>query len=206
MLVRASYRLGPGTLTAGWQGDYGRDIDRPRNNSTTVRFYYPEENSSRFTLNWETGAVAGFSRIGFIGFLGSYDQITNQYRFATPDAAATLEQADVSANDFQARGFAERFIGPVRFEVGVDINGRYDLHALDNFVRYTVPPEERSNVSVEDAAQDGCRRLPDGRDGAPAAAPALGRRAVRQRDDGERRRLLRGPSRRTTTPCPAPSR
>ena len=151
VLVRASYRLGPGTLTAGWQGDYGRDIDRPRNNSTTVRFYYPEENSSRFTLNWETGAVAGFSRIGFIGFLGSYDQITNQYRFATPDAAATLEQADVSANDFQARGFAERFFGPVRFEVGIDINGRYDLHALDNFVRYTVPPEERSNVSVDDA-------------------------------------------------------
>ena len=76
VLVRASYRLGPGTLTAGWQGDYGRDIDRPRNNSTTVRFFYPEENSSRFTLNWESGAVAGFSRIGFVGLLGSYDQIT----------------------------------------------------------------------------------------------------------------------------------
>ena len=151
VLVRASYRLGPGTLTAGWQGDYGRDIDRPRNNSTTVRFYYPEENSSRFTLNWESGPVAGFSRIAFIGFLGSYDQITNQFRFATPDAAATLEQADVSANDFQTRGFAERFFGPVRVEVGVDINGRYDLHALDNFVRYTLPPEERSNVSVDDA-------------------------------------------------------
>ncbi len=151
LLLRASYRLGPGTLTAGWQGDYGRDIDRPRNNSTTVRFYYPEENSSRFTLNWDSGSVAGFSRIGFVGFIGSYDQITNQYRFATPDAAATLEQADVSANDFQARGFAERFFGPVRVEVGVDINGRYDLHALDNFVRYTLPPEERSNVSVDDA-------------------------------------------------------
>ena len=151
VLVRGSYDLGPGTLTAAWQGDYGRDIDRPRNNSTTVRFFYPVENSSRFTLAWETEPVAGFSRIGFIGLLGAYDQITNQYRFATDENAATLEQADVSANDFQARGFAERFIGPVRVEVGVDINGRYNLHALDNFVRYTLPPEERSNVSVDDA-------------------------------------------------------
>jgi hemoglobin/transferrin/lactoferrin receptor protein len=151
VLVRGSYDLGPGTLTAAWQGDYGRDIDRPRNNSATVRFYYPEENSSRFTLSWETEPVAGFSRIAFIGFLGSYDQITNQYRFATSSAAATLEQADVSADDFQARAFAERFFGPVRLELGVDINGRYNLHALDNFVRYTLPPEETSNVSIDDA-------------------------------------------------------
>jgi outer membrane receptor protein involved in Fe transport len=151
VLVRASYDLGPGILTAGWQGDYGRDIDRPRNNSTTVRFYYPEENSSRFTLNWESEPFAGFSRIGFVGLLGSYDQITNQFRYPTSSAAATLEQADVSANDFQARGFAERFFGPVRVEVGVDVAGRFDLHALDNFVRYTLPPEERSNVSVDDA-------------------------------------------------------
>ena len=151
VLVRSSYDLGVGTLTAAWQGDYGRDIDRPRNNSTTVRFYYPEENSSRFTLSWETEPVAGFSRIAFVGMIGSYDQITNQYRFATGQNPATLEQADVSANDFQARGFAERFFGPVRVEVGIDINGRYNLHALDNFVRYTIPPEERSNVSVDDA-------------------------------------------------------
>jgi outer membrane receptor protein involved in Fe transport len=151
ILLRGSYDLGAGTLTAAWQGDYGRDIDRPRNNSTTVRFYYPEENSSRFTLAWETEPVAGFSRIAFVGLIGSYDQITNQYRFATGEAPATLEQADVSANDFQARAFAERFFGPVRVEVGVDFNGRYDLHALDNFVRYTLPPEERSNVSVDDA-------------------------------------------------------
>ena len=151
VLVRGSYDLGVGTLTAGWQGDYGRDIDRPRNNSTTVRFYYPEENSSRFTLAWETEPVAGFSRIAFIGLIDSYDQITNQYRFATDENPATLEQADVSANDFQARAFAERFIWRVRLEVGVDINGRYNLHALDNFVRYTLPPEERSNVSVDNA-------------------------------------------------------
>jgi outer membrane receptor protein involved in Fe transport len=150
-LVRASYLLGPGTLTAGWQGDYGRDIDRPRNNSDVVRFYYPEENSSRFTLSYDGHPFAGFSRVGFVGFIGAYDQITDQYRFPTPSTVASVERADVSANDFQARGFAERFFGPVRVEVGVDVNGRYGLHALDIAVRYTDPVEETVNVSVEDA-------------------------------------------------------
>ena len=40
-LIRGNHQVGPGVLTAGWQSDYGRDIERPRNNSQTVRFYYP---------------------------------------------------------------------------------------------------------------------------------------------------------------------
>lgn len=151
VLLRAVYRLGPGTLTAGWEGDYGRDIDRPRNNSQTVRFFYPEENSSRFTLSYETEGVAGFARLGVSGFLGSYGLITDQYRFATSTSVASLERADVTANDFQFRGFAERFFGPVRVEVGVDVNGRYGLHALDVAVRYADPIVESVNVSVNKA-------------------------------------------------------
>jgi outer membrane receptor protein involved in Fe transport len=150
-LVKTAWRIGPGTLTAGWEGDYGRDIDRPRNNSATVRFFYPEENSSRFALGWESGAVGPLSRTGFSAFIGSYGLITDQYRFATPSSDATLERADVSANDFQVRGFAERFFGPVRVEAGLDVNGRYGLHALDVNVRYADPIAETVNVSVDDA-------------------------------------------------------
>ncbi len=151
VLLRAVYRLGPGTLTAGWAGDYGRDIDRPRNNSQAVRFFYPEENSSRFTISYETESVAGFARLGVSGFLGSYGVITDQYRFATSTSVASLERADVTANDFQFRGFAERFFGPVRVEIGVDVNGRYGLHALDVAVRYADPIVENVNVSVDNA-------------------------------------------------------
>jgi hemoglobin/transferrin/lactoferrin receptor protein len=151
VLVKAAYRLGPGTLTAGWQGDYARDVGRPRNDSNTVRIYYPEENSSRFNLNYESEPVGGFSRIGFNGFIGSYDVITDQYRYATPSAEASLERADVRANDFGGRAFAERFFGPVRLELGLDVNGRYGLHALDVSVRYTDPAVENVSVAVEDA-------------------------------------------------------
>jgi len=153
VLLKAGHRVGPGMLTAGWQGDWGRDIGRPRNNSQTVRFYYPEENSSRFTLNYDVDPVGGFSRLGLTAFLGSYDLITDQDRFATSLRPRSIERADVTANDFSARAFAERFFGLVRVEAGIDVNGRYDLHALDISIIFRDPPESNVNVSVEDAAK-----------------------------------------------------
>ena len=152
VLVRAAHRLGSGTLTAAWQGDYARDIGRPRNNSQTVRFYYPEEDSSRFTLSYDVDPVGGFSRIGVMGFIGSYSQITDQLTNATATRPQSVERADVSADDYQFRAFAERFLGPARLEFGVDIGGRYNLHALDIGLVYDqIPPTERVNVSVDDA-------------------------------------------------------
>ena len=37
----------------------------------------------------------------------------------------------MSAKDFQVRTFAKRFVGPARVDVGLDLNGRYGLHAVD---------------------------------------------------------------------------
>lgn len=151
VLLKAGHRVGPGMLTAGWQGNWGRDIGRPRNNSQTVRFYYPEENSSRFTLSYDVDPMGGFSRLGLTAFFGTYDLITDQDRFATSSQPRSIERADVSANDFSVRAFAERFFGPVRVEAGVDVNGRYDLHALDISIIFRAPPETNVNVSVDDA-------------------------------------------------------
>ena len=39
----------------------------------------------------------------------------------------------------------------MRLEVGLDVNGRYGLHALDVSIRYTDPIVENVNVSVDDA-------------------------------------------------------
>jgi outer membrane receptor protein involved in Fe transport len=156
VLLRADYRVGPGVMTGSWQGDWGRDIERPRNNSSTVRFYYPEENSSRFTLGWETEPFAGFSRMGVTAFLGSYSQITDQDRFATPTTPRSIERADVSADDYEARAWVERYIGPTRMEFGLHANGRFDLHALDVSLVYDDPgnPITNVNVSVDDARKN----------------------------------------------------
>jgi hypothetical protein len=43
-LVHFTHALAKGVLSAAWQSDYGRDFERPRNNSRTVRFYHPFEN------------------------------------------------------------------------------------------------------------------------------------------------------------------
>ena len=153
-LVNVSHALGTGFLTAAWQSDFGRDFERPRNNSRTVRFYYPFENSHRFTTSYDIPDVAGFRKLSFTGFLGTYEQRTDQDRFATATTGRSIERADISANDFHVKGSAERLAGPARIEFGVDVNGRYGLEALDIIQAFSLAgalTTDTTNVSVEDA-------------------------------------------------------
>ena len=153
-LVHFTHAIRKGFLSAAWQSDYGRDAERPRNDSRTVRFYYPFETSHRLTTTYEIPDVAGFRRMAFTGFFGGYEQRTDQDRFATPTTGRSIERADVSANDFHVKGNAERFAGPARLEFGVDVNGRYDLEALDVLQAFDLDgglSRETTNVSVEDA-------------------------------------------------------
>jgi hemoglobin/transferrin/lactoferrin receptor protein len=137
-LARGEYQVGPGTLSAAWQSDFGRDIERPRNNSTTVRFYYPTEDSHRLNLDYEMGHFGGLDRLTFSGFLGTSAVVTDQDRFATATTARSIERADVSANDFQFRALGERSVNNARVEFGVDVNGRYDLEAIEERVAFTL--------------------------------------------------------------------
>jgi outer membrane receptor protein involved in Fe transport len=153
-LVRGEHAVGRGTIAVGWQSDFARDIDRPRNNSRTVRFFYPTEDSHRLTVNYAIRDTAGFDRIAVDGLFGSYAQVTDQARFATATAGASLERADVSANDFQLRTTASRAAGPARVEFGVDANGRFDLEALDILQASDLAgalTRDTTSVSVEDA-------------------------------------------------------
>jgi len=154
VLINFGHTLGAGLFTAGWQSDFSRDVGRPRNNSRTVRFYYPFENSHRFTTSYELSDVAGFRQIAFTGFLGNYDQRTDQDRFATATTGRSIERADLSANDFHVKATAERQAGKARIEFGVDVNGRYDLEALDIIQAFNLSgalTRDTTNVSVEDA-------------------------------------------------------
>jgi outer membrane receptor protein involved in Fe transport len=169
-LGRATYQIGDGLLSAGWQSDFGRDIERPRNNSHVVRFYYPTEDSHRFTVSYDARDLGGFSRVMLTGFAGSYAQITDQDRFATATTGRSIERADVRANDFHVRGFGERLFGAARVEVGVDINGRYDLRALDIVEVYELDgtlADATEFVSIDDA-----RRVDTGLYASIEAAPS----------------------------------
>ncbi|MFA5908796.1 MAG: TonB-dependent receptor [Vicinamibacterales bacterium] len=156
VMVRAEHKAGAGVFSAGWQSDFGRDIERPRNNSRTVRFFYPTEDSHRFTTGYEAREAAGFQRLGVTGFMGSYAQVTDQDRFATATNGRVIERAEVSAKDFQVRGFGERLIGKSRLEVGLDVNGRVGLHAVDDLITHDLAGtvvSTRPNVSVDSAGR-----------------------------------------------------
>ncbi len=153
-LVRFDRMLGGGLFSAGWQSDFGREIGRPRNNSSAVRFFYPSEDSHRLTLGWERAALAGLSRLGGTLFVGSYSVVTDQDRFATATSPRSVERADVSAKDFHVRGFAEKVVGRAKLDAGIDVNGRLDLEAHDIGLFYDAAGallRTTDNVSTEDA-------------------------------------------------------
>ena len=153
-LTRLTHLVGEGYFSAGYQGDFGRDIERPRNDSTAVRFFYPSENSHRFTAEYDRPDVGPFDEIGLQGFYGHYAQVTDQDRFATATTARGVERADIAAHDFQFRGYARRPLGPVRWEMGVDVNGRDGLRALDIIEQYNLDGSllrTTENVSIDSA-------------------------------------------------------
>ncbi len=153
-LLKGEHALGGGLLTATWQSDFAREVERPRNNSRAVRFYYPTEDSHRFTTAYELRDVAGFSTLTFTSFLGADAVVTDQDRVATAAQPRSIERADVSARDFHARGSAERLVGNARVEFGVDLNGRFGLRAVDSVIAYTPAgdlAQQSDNLSVDTA-------------------------------------------------------
>jgi iron complex outermembrane recepter protein len=135
-LVRLDQRAGGGLFSAGWQSDMGRDIERPRSNSSATRFYYPYENSHRFTASWEAPSLGRFDEVKVSGFLGRYSQRTDQDRVPTASVTRRIERSDVDAKDFQLRATAEKAIGGADVEIGADVNGRFGLEAHDLTIGY----------------------------------------------------------------------
>ena len=153
-LGRVEQAVGNGMISVGWQSDFGRDIDRPRNNSQTVRFYYPYEDSNRFTAAYETQDLMGLKRVAVNTFLGTYDQRTDQDWFATATTGRTIERADISAKDYGVRAYGEKLLGRARLEGGLDLNGRFGLEAVDDLITYDLAGDvvsTRPNVSIDNA-------------------------------------------------------
>lgn len=154
VLAAFTHEIGKGALSLTWQSDFGRDFERPRNNSRTVRFFYPFENSHRLTASYDISDVGDFEQVSVTGFFGTWDQRTDQSRFATATAGRSLERADISARDFHLKAVAERRFGSVRAEFGTDVNGRFGLEAIDATESYSVSGNlltRTSNLSVDEA-------------------------------------------------------
>ena len=142
-------------FSLAWQSDLGRDVERPRNNSQSVRFFYPSEDSHRLTASYEARKALGFDRLGANAFLGTYSVVTDQDRYATASAPRSVERSDVSAKDYHVRAFAQRPVGGARLDLGLDVNGRFGLEALEIRQAYAADSSsltrDETIVSIEDA-------------------------------------------------------
>ncbi|HNV02119.1 MAG TPA: TonB-dependent receptor [Vicinamibacterales bacterium] len=159
-LARGEHQVGRGILSLSWQSDFGRDIERPRTNSRTVRFVYPVEDSHRIGAAYDLRQAGGFERIVLSAFGGRYRQMTDQDRFATASKGRSLERADYAADDFQIRGTAERLAGNARVEFGVDVNGRVGVRATDTVRQYGLTGAVTSDVVT--LSIDNARRIDAG--------------------------------------------
>lgn len=153
-LAAYSHATPGGLLSVGVQGDYGRDVERPRTNSDVVRFYYPEEDSLRLTAAYESGPLLGFDEAEVSLFVGDYDIVTDQDAFADETTPRQILRANVAAKDYGLRAEAERHWGKTKVAFGLDLNGRFDLEAQDVTIDFDLSGAQVSETSlttIEDA-------------------------------------------------------
>ncbi len=153
-LARVDQQMGGGVVSASWQSDFGRDIERPRNNSAATRFYYPFEDSHRATLTFERGRTGAFDQVRLQGFVGRFAQRTDQDRVPTASVTRRIERGEVAANDFSMRASAEKATGRMRLEFGSEVSGRFGLEAEDSTITFTATGVQSSvttTLSTESA-------------------------------------------------------
>lgn len=147
ILARVDQQVGGGVLSASWQSDFGRDIERPRNNSAATRFYYPFEDSHRATVTFERGRWGAFDQVRLQGFVGRFAQRTDQNRVPTATVTRRIDRGEVAANDFSMRASAEKSTARMRLEFGSEMSGRFGLEAEDSTIMFT-PTGVQSSVTT----------------------------------------------------------
>jgi outer membrane receptor protein involved in Fe transport len=156
-LGRVGHELGEGMINVGWQTDFGRLTGRPDTRADTRLISYPSEDSHRLTVSYDFDPQLGFTRLGLVGFLGYYRLVTDRDELPTETSNRKLTYSDIDSNDFSFRGIAARPVGGnARLEFGLDINGRFNLEALNSVTVYS---DEDSPLSTfEQTAIENAKR------------------------------------------------
>lgn len=136
LLVRGLFPAGSSRLFFGLQLDRVRDMGKPATDSQVTRAYYPEENSSRLTFGADLPGKFGFESIEVRSFVGADRLITNRERLPAAGTTRRLSQSDIAADDASLRVSARKPLPQGEICIGVDLNGRFGLTALNRFVDY----------------------------------------------------------------------
>jgi outer membrane receptor protein involved in Fe transport len=134
--ARWDHQGGGRTSSIGWQTRLGRDIRRPRSDSAAIVATTPYEDSHRLTVTYEIQSAGWFKNVRLDGLFDVSRERTQQDRMPTSKQPRNLAQSDVSSREAQLRITGDHVLGPVRFQAGADLNGRYGLETTDTTVTY----------------------------------------------------------------------
>ena len=154
--LRILHATSGGFLRAGLAIDQGRDIGTPAADSLVTRTFYPEEESRRLTVGYETTS-SGATSFDLRGSLGSYDIITTRERLPVGTTTRQISSSDVTADDATLRAVFARTLRNGRLRAGVDVARRFNLRALGdvrNFNAQDAPTITTTEVSIDDATKN----------------------------------------------------
>ncbi len=148
-------QVGAGSLSVLWRSDFGVDNGKPDINSANSRTFYPQEDSHRVAIGYRLPGRGPWSRFSWNLNWNSYELITQRDRVPAGTRGRRVDTGDVDAKDFGLRFDAERRVGSATLVTGVDITGRYGLHATNRFLEYELAEggirSDRFEIAVDDA-------------------------------------------------------
>jgi iron complex outermembrane receptor protein len=152
--IRYVRSLPSNVFRIGLSIDRGHDIGAPAADSLAQRTWYPEEDSTRLTASWDGLHIAGFEHMEVRAAAAQYSIATNRERFASADVTRQISNATVDSDDAALRVTGFRPLGRARLSTGIDLNGRFNLHA-DGFVQRfnadNTTGARTDEVSIDDA-------------------------------------------------------
>ncbi len=150
-------RVAGGELSLGWQTDRGHDLGRPTLRSPHMRTFYPEENSDRMHLAFDSKPIGGFDQVRIEGSMGRYALITDRERLPAPNRPRQLQRSRVAARHLDFRVQAISPLKWIRLELGFDVNGRFGLHS-ENTTR-SFDAGNRTTGTLAAASIEDARRI-----------------------------------------------
>jgi outer membrane receptor protein involved in Fe transport len=152
------HQVGANRWSAAWQGDFGRDLGRPRSDSNMILTTSPFEDSHRVSASYERESVAGFRKLKIDGLIGTSDQRVEQDRLPAANRTRSVDRADLSFRDIQLRATVDRALRGIRLQAGADLVGRYGLEAVDTTLSYSsagTVASTQTSLSIESAHRTG---------------------------------------------------
>jgi outer membrane receptor protein involved in Fe transport len=145
---------GTGAVRVGLAVNRARDTGAPAADALVQPTYYPEENSQRLTIGWDSRPSRVFDSLELTFGAGSYDITTNRERLPGGATTRQIASATVDADDVSLRVTGTRFLRGGRFVAGVDYNSRFNLRATGFIQQFNAADDETtrtSEVSIDDA-------------------------------------------------------